>query len=253
MTAVLRQWSLVYKRELGALLSLPLYYILCGIFFLLTSLIYLASLAEFARQAEGTTVNVTDSVIRPVFHVVHFFLLVQVPLLTMRIFSEDQQSGMLDLLQTTPMRDWPLLTGKFAAMVTAMAVYIVLTVSFPLATSFMGEVEWPVVAGSVLALLASASAYAAVGVFFSAVTESQVVAAVLSYVTLFLLVFLQVFAQAAGVPALADAALHFAVMEHLEAILSGNIAAMNVTYFAGLVAVFLFFTARRLSMRRARA
>lgn len=250
MSTTIHQWGLVFKRELGALLTLPLYYVLSGIFFLLTAMVFLATLAEFARQGEGTTVNVTDSVIRPVFHVVHFFLLVQVPLLTMRIFAEDEQAGMLDLLQATPMRDWPLLAGKFAAMVVALSVYILLTLSFPFATSLLGEVEWPVVTGSILALLVSAGAYAAVGVFFSAVTESQVVAAVLSYVTLFLFVFLRPFAQASGIPALEDAALHFSVTEHLEAILSGNVALMNVTYFVGLATVFLFLTARRLAARR---
>lgn len=249
-----RQLRLVFFRELGALLTLPLYYVLTGIFFLLTSAIYVLLLVQFAAGASpDMTVNVTESVIIPTFHLVHFFLIIQVPLLTMRVFAEDQASGMLDLLQTTPLRDWPLVLGKFFATTAALAVYVILTAAYPFTTSLLGSVEWPVVAGSLLALLLSAGGYAAVGVFFSSVSESQVVASVLTYVTLFLLIFANNIGAGSGIAALDDATRHFAVTEHIEGLLSGNIAPMNVVYFGMLATAFLFLTARMLEARRWRA
>ncbi|HMX62372.1 MAG TPA: ABC transporter permease [Candidatus Sumerlaeota bacterium] len=253
MTEFLRQWLLVFRRERNALLTLPLYYVLCGIFFLLTALIYLGTLVEFSRGGEGTTVNATASVIRPVFHMVHFFLLVQIPLLTMRVFSEEHANGMLELLQTTRLRDWALLLGKFTGTFGAMAIYLLLTFLFPITTAMLGTVEWPVVIGGMLALLASAAAYTAIGIFFSALTESQVVAAVFSYVALFLLVFSQALADTAHVGALQDFTRHFSVMEHVGAILSGNIAVMNVAYFVLLTITCLFLTARALELRHGKA
>lgn len=250
MMTFFRQTSLVTLRELRALLCSPLFYVLNGIFFLLTALVYIQLLVAFAIGSEDATVSVTDSVIRPTFHMIHFFLLVQIPLLTMRVFAEDQSTGMLDLLQTTPVKDWSLLLGKFKATWLAMGFYILLTFSYPLATSMLGIVEWPVVLGSVLALALSTSAYVAIGIFFSALTESQVIAAVLSYVAIFLFVFAQGFADETNMPALMDAARHFSVMEHVNGLLSGNIAPMNVVYFIALSAMALFGTARTLEARR---
>lgn len=247
------QMRLVFFREFGAMLNNPLYYVLSGVFFLLTSLIYLMMLADFARGSEDTTVNVTESVVRPTFHMVHYFLLVQIPLLTMRIFAEDQSNGMLDLLQTTPLSDWPLLLGKFLAAGAGISVYIGLTALFPVATAFLSDVEWPVVVGSLIALTLSSAGYIATGMFFSSLTDSQVVAAVLSYVTLFMLVFLHLLGASSQVPALAEAARHFAVGEHIEGLLSGNIAPMNVAYFICVTAIFLFLTARILESRRWRS
>lgn len=252
MTAF-RQWSLVSRRELGALLTLPLFYVLCGIFFLLTSLNYVSFLVEFNAGGKDVTVNVTDSVVRPTFYMVFYFLMVQVPLLTMRVFAEEQSNGMLDLLQTTPLRNWPLLLGKFTGTVAALGLYLLVTLLFPAITATLGDVEWPVVIGSVAALVLSISAFTAIGIFFSSVTESQVVAAVMSYVTLFLLLIAQVLSGTSGVAAVDDAAQHFALTEHLEGLLSGNIAPMNVSYFVMLTVCFLFLTARVLESRRWRS
>lgn len=249
----LRQWGLVFRREFSALLTMPLLYILCGIFFLLTSAVYLLTLLGFARGDDGMSVNITDSVVRPTFHALHFFLLVQIPLLTMRMVSEDRADGMLDLLQTTPIRDWAFLAGKFSAAVAAIGLYIALTAIYPVTTAILSDVEWPVAIGSLIALVLSSAAYLAIGLFFSATTDSQVVAAVLSYVVIFLFAFAQVFAEGSGIGVLMDAAMHFAVSEHVSMLLSGNIAPMNVVYFLALSFAFLFLTARVLEARRWRA
>lgn len=251
--ALLKQWWLVHRREMNALLTQPLFFILTGIFFFLSAMIYLVMLIEFARGGEGVNVNVTDSVVRPTFHSIHFFLLVQIPLLSMRVFSEDRASGMLDLMQTTSARDWAVVLGKWSATTMGVCLYVLVTAAFPLATAWLGNVEWPVVMGSLLALVLVAGAYSAAGVFFSSLTDSQVVAAVLSYVSLFFLFFAQFFADGWRFPVLQQAMRHFAVAEHVAAVLGGSISPMNIFYFVGLVVVFLFLTARVLEARRWRA
>ncbi len=246
----LRQSWLVYTREVASLLTKPLFFVLTGIFFSLSALVYLALLIAFARGDSTMTVNVTDSVVLDTFNSVHFFLIFMVPLLTMRVFAEDRASGMLDLLQTTPAKDWALVVGKFAGTLAGIFVYIALTFSFPLVTSMVGEVEWPVIIGSMIALVLIGGGYISIGLFFSAITESQVVAAVLSYVTIFGLFFARFFSDSFQILSIQQAIRHFSVGEHVSAILSGNIAPMNVVYFLCMTAIFLFLTARILEMRR---
>lgn len=250
MMTPLRQTLLILRREYAAMLAQPLYYVLAGIFFLLTAGVYLVMLTGFARGDESASVNVTDSVVRPTFHALHFFLLVQVPLLTMRLFAEERASGMLDMLQTTPATDWALLAGKFLAGFAALASYVALTALFPLTTAMVSEVEWPVVIGGILALLLASAGYMAMGLFFSALSDSQVVSAVLAYVATFVVAFGQIFADGSKVPVLMDASRHFSVSEHMTALLGGNVAPMNVMYFVVMVALFLFLTARVLEARR---
>jgi len=250
LSAFVRQLRLVTQRELGATLTMPLYFVLTGLFFMLAASVFLASLVDFAKGSDTMSLNVTDAVLRPTFHTIHFFMLVQIPLLTMRLFAEDRANGMLDLLQTTPLNDWALLLGKYLATWLAQVVFLSLALLFPACTAFLGTVEWPIVIGSWLALVLLSSGYVAVGMFFSSLTESAVLAGVLSYVGLFVLAFGSAFA---GASVLGDFARHFTVVEHVNAFFTGNLAWMNLCYFTSLTAFFLFLTARSLESRRWRA
>jgi ABC-2 type transport system permease protein len=128
-----------------------------------------------------------------------------------------------------------------------------MTLSFPIATATLGSVDWPVVWGSALALVLASGAYIAVGLLFSVASESQVAAAVLTYVTLFLLVFGQFMASASTSTALQEAARHFTVVDHITGLLSGNVAPMNVAFFLLVAFVGLFLSARLLEARRWRS
>lgn len=247
---------LVARREAASLASRPILYVLWAAFFMLGALSFVTLLVTFAqqeyREAADMSGNVTQSVIGQTFYMVHFFLAIQVPLLTMRAFAEERASGMLDLLQTTPLGDWSLLLGKFIAHVAAMAGYLMLALAFPIAVASVGDVEWAVVASGWLALLLASAAYVAIGLFFSATTESHVVAAVLAYATLFCLLLLEALVELSGTRPLRDAAAHLGVSKHLEAFLKGNIASMDAAYFALVAWAFLFLAARILEARRSR-
>lgn len=168
----------------------------------------------------------------------------------MRVFAEDRSIRMLDLLQTTPAKDMALVIGKFAGTYAGLVLYLTATFLFPLMTSFVSDIEWPVAIGSMIALLLSAAAYTAIGVFFSAITESQVVAAVLSYVTIFTFIFASFFSDGFGILPLQQAVQHFAVLEHVGTLLSGEVAPMNIMYFIVVTAIFLFLSVRILEARR---
>ncbi len=254
MPRFLRETALVTRRELAALLVAPLYYVLCGTFFVLSAYVFMSLLVTFSQESlrveADMSANVTQSVVRQTFFVVHFFLLGQVPLLTMRVFAEDKASGTLDLLQTTPLSDWALLLGKFLGCLGGLLLYLLLTLAFPLATAVVSHPEWPVVATGFIALVLTTAAYTAVGLFFSSLTESQVIAAVFTYVALLAFVLVGALADISAGRAIADLARHLSITEHAEAFLKGDIAFFNVVYFPMVAVVFLFLTARVLEARR---
>jgi len=257
MSRLLRETALVTRREAGALLVAPLYYVLCATFFLLGAYVFMSLLLTFSSgtvrtQAEMSN-NITQAVVRQTFYVVHFFLMAQIPLLTMRVFSEDRASGALDLLQTTPLSDWALLLGKFLGCFIGLSFYLALTMAFPLATAIVSTPEWAVVWSGMAALLLTAAAYTAIGLFFSSLTESQVIAAVFTYVALLFLILISTIADYAGIPMIADFSRHLSIVEHTEAFLQGSFGLFNITYFLVMTGAFLFLTVRVLEARRWRA
>lgn len=257
MTAIFRQTMLVYSRDLRALFQTSLFWVLSGVFFLASSAAFVAILIGFANpqfaRENDVNANVTIGVVTQLFQVIHFFLLVQVPMLTMRAFAEERRQGTLALLRTTPASEWSLVLGKFLANGTAMAMYLAMTLAFPLIVTWISDPEWPVVATCYGALLLAMLAYVALGIFFSSLTESQVVAAVLTYVAIFMLLIVSNLLQAFPSPEFARFAEHVTIIGHVEGFLAGSISATDAAYFALFAFVFLFFSVRQLESLRWRA
>jgi ABC-2 type transport system permease protein len=100
--------------------------------------------------------------------------------LTMRQWSEEQQTGTLEVLLTMPIRIVQLVAGKFLAVLTLVALTLLLTIFLPITISQLGNLDWgPVVGGYVAALLV-ASAYIAIGLFVSSRTDNQIVSLILN-------------------------------------------------------------------------
>jgi ABC-2 type transport system permease protein len=239
---------------LGQLLGTPLFWVLAGVFFLATGMVYLSLLLGFIddaiREQEEISVNVTIGIIEPICWTIHFFLLVQVPLLTMRTIAEERRQGTMNLLRTMPVGEWPVIVGKWLANSLALLGYLALTLVFPIITTILSDPEWPVIIASYIALGMVVLAYTALGVFYSTLSESQVVAAVLTFVTLFALLVFSQLADAFGSPSLSLLANHLTFMSQLSGFFKGSIASENLVYFALFTALFLFFGVRQLESLR---
>ena len=104
-------------------------------------------------------------------------LLVLVPLLTMRLFAEERKLGTLELLWTYPVRDAEIIAGKFLACLAVVSAMIAATATHPLLLARITPLPaGPLVAGY-LGLWLLAAAFVACGLFVSALTESQLIAA----------------------------------------------------------------------------
>ncbi len=254
MMQPIRATLAIMRRELGQLLGTPLFWVLAGVFFLATSMVYLSLLLGFIddaiRESEGISVNVTIGIIEPICWTIHFFLLVQVPLLTMRTLAEERRQGTMNLLRTMPVGEWPVMMGKWLANSLALLGYLSVTLIFPLITSYLSDPEWPIIMASYTALAMVALAYTALGIFYSSLTDSQVVAAVLTFVTLFALLVFSQLADAFGSPSLSLLANHLTFMSQLSGFFKGNIASENLVYFLLFTFLFLFLGVRQLESLR---
>ena len=166
----------IFKKELKGYFQSPTGYIFLGFFLLLAGIFFaLNNLMTGSPLFIGVLSNLT------------FTFLITVPVLTMRLLSEEQRHKTDVLLLTNPVGVTGIVLGKYFAAVVFFLIGLAVTVLFPIAMSFFGDLGgWEIVAGYIgFALLGCA--FIAVGLFVSSMTENQVISAVTSFAALLFL------------------------------------------------------------------
>jgi ABC-2 type transport system permease protein len=236
---------IICRRELAAMCGGPHAAVLGAVFLALTGYFFYSDLALFvlvggANQAQGLW--------RFVFLDYRLVALLVLPLLTMRLFAEERKAGTLELLWTYPVRDAEVLAGKFVA---ALTIYLVLLAATGLGPAVLYLLHpfppAPLLAGYLgLALLGAA--FIACGTAASAVTENQIVAAMLTYGVLVLFWFVT-WNEAAIGDALAPLLLQLSLFDRFYGFAQGVIDGRDVAYLAAFAALFLFLAHRALGAR----
>ena len=245
-------------KEVRVLLTTWTSYVLFAAFLLISAFFFQRLVIEyqfrtlqFTQMHDEQTLqamNLTDWVMAPLFLNVTVFFLFLLPILTMRLLAEERRQKTLELLMTTPVRPIEIVLGKYLAGVAIMGIMLGLTVIFPLLLDIFGAspqalhpVDWRSVSTTYLGMFLLGSAFVAVGLFSSSLSESQVVAVVLSFATL--LMFYVVGLAARGQEGTWLSVLSYLSLNaHLEAFVRGLVRLTDVTYYLSIVFVSLFLT-----------
>ena len=159
----------IYKRELKSYLTSMVGYLFIFFILVLTGIYFSAyQLSSAYPKFEYTLSAIT------------FAFLIGVPILTMRVLAEERKQKTDQLLLTAPVSVSGIVIGKYLALVTVFAVPMAVMCTYPLIMSRFGTVEFASAYTAVLGFFLLGCANIAIGVFMSALTESQVIAAVLS-------------------------------------------------------------------------
>lgn len=164
----------IYKRELKSYLTSMIGYLFIFFILLLTGIYFSAYQLSAAYPKFEYTMSAMT-----------FVFLVAVPLLTMRVLAEERKQKTDQLLLTSPVSVGGIVVGKYLALVTVYAIPIAVMCMYPLIISKFGTVSFGGAYTAILGFFLLGCANIAIGVFFSAITESQVIAAVLTFVFLF--------------------------------------------------------------------
>lgn len=166
----------IYKKELRAYLTSMTGYIFMAVLLAVTSLYYVANCLVGAYPVFGAILSS-----------VYFVLLIVVPVLTMRSMAEEKRQKTDQLLLTAPVSIWKIVLGKYLAMVTIFLIPMLVLCLYPLILLQFGTVSLPMAYTAILGYTLFGAACLAIGLFLSALTESQVIAAVLTFGVLFFL------------------------------------------------------------------
>jgi ABC-2 type transport system permease protein len=194
-------------------------------------------------------INMTDVVVRPLVQNMGIVLLFVMPLLTMRLFSEEKRAGTIELLLTYPISDLAVMMGKYLAAGLVLLVMLAGTMPFLVLMFVLGPPEVGPLVGGYLGLLLMGAAFMSLGMFISSLTENQIVSGAVSFVLALMFWILSWSSTFTGDTA-GTIVRQFSILEHLESINKGIIALSDVSFFVLFCLFFLFLTARSLETHR---
>jgi ABC-2 type transport system permease protein len=243
------------RKELESYFASPIAYvvvtlflILSGIFFYIYLLFYLQNAQMAGQYGGGEGMEVTQTIMRPLFSNLGFFGLIIFPLITMRLLSEEKKLGTYELLMTSPLSIVQLVLGKFFGAVSLVLLILLLTAIYPIVLMIFGNPDMGPILTGYLGLFLLTSAFIAVGLLCSSLTENQIVAAVLGFV--FLVIFWILNFVTRSEAWYGKLAQYASLYQRFDSFTQGVISAGDVFYYVGFTFYALFVTGVVLQAQR---
>ncbi len=239
----------IWKREVQNYFLTPIGYVFMGIFLLVGGLFFFLNNIMSASSDLST-----------MFGNLSYLFMLAVPILTMKLLSEEKRSKTDQLLLTSPRSIWDIVLGKFFAACTVLLatmavtlVYVLIIVSYS-ADIYTGGVHAGMIFSNYLGFFLLGCAYIAIGTLMSAMTENQVSAAVLTMGLNMLLQLVEsvlpMLTLPAGLDFLNVAFSWLSMYTRFNHFSAGIISVANIFYFVSLCGVILFFAVRVIDKRR---
>ena len=249
-------WFLA-KKELQAYFSSPIAYVVIAVFLLLVGFFFYSLVLWFNSQAMQLAqnpayyqqININQMVFSPLFHNMSIILLLMLPLLTMRLFAEEKKIGTEELLFTSPVSVNQIILGKYLASLIVLAVMLFLTGLLSIFTFAYGNPEVAPFLDGYLGLFLMGAAFLAIGIFYSSLTENQIVAAILTFGTLLLFWVLSWAGSAAG-GIWKDALNYLSFFQHFDDMTRGILDTSDLVYYLSFSFFGLFLTHSVIQSRR---
>jgi len=193
--------------------------------------------------------GVTDLVAAPLFGNASIFLLFAVPMMTMRLVSEERRAQTLTLLFSAPVSMSEIVLGKFLGVVAFFLILVGLIAVMPLSLLVGGGLDFGMLASGVLGMVLLVASFIAVGLFMSSLTAQPTIAAVSTFGVLLLLWIID-WAGSSRVAELGSVLSYLSMLRHYEPLLKGMFNTSDVVYYLLFIATFLILTIRRLDAER---
>ena len=236
----------VFRREFKSFFTTPIGYVVIAAIFCVSGVLFKKFNLEGITLQGGST-NLSYVYIGLFY--VSFFVM---PFLTMRLFSEEKHQKTDQALFTAPTGLTGIVLGKFFAALALFALALSITLVYALIIALKATPDWLVIAGNFLGLLLVGGMMIAIGLLISALTESQVIAALGTLmVSLFFVFCIDGLApKFSAIPWLYNAITFLSISNRYSSFTIGLIEYDNIIFFLSLQALFIFITVRVLDSKR---
>lgn len=229
----------IYKRELSAYFTSTIGYIFMAVFLALSGAIVWFSSFFSATTSFGNY-----------FFIMIFFFIILIPILTMKLFSEERRTKTEQILLTSPVSLFGMVMAKFlAAMTLFEATFLVSLVNF-IPVSLYGEVNIAETISSFIGVSCVAASLIAIGIFISSTTESQFIAAIGSIAVILVMLLVGLFSSSIGNDVIRVVVKWFSILDRYVNFRYGIFDFSSILYYISISAIFIFLTVRVFEKRR---
>lgn len=245
-------WTIAAK-ELKSQFFSPLAWSILAVIMFILGYLFLGQLDLYLQvQARLVTLeqtpSVTETVVIPIYSNAAVLLILVMPILTMRLISDELRNQTICLLFSAPISMTEIVLGKFLGTVGFIICMVLLTTLMPLSLLLGGTLDFGLLFASYVGLILLLSSFAAAGLFMSCLTEQPAIAAVSTFGLLILLWIVDLAVNVTNTP---DSALHYlSIVKHYQVFLSGVIDTKDTIYYLLFIATFLILSIRRLDYYR---
>jgi len=241
-------------KELRSLFFSPLAWSILAVLQFLTAYLFLGQLELFIQVKPrlillNDSPGLTEIVVTPIFSNAALILLMVMPLLTMRLISEEKRLHTLSLLISSPISITEIVLGKYFAIVGFILIMLFMIALMPLALLLGGNLDYGMLAAGFLALFLLLSSFAAAGLYLSTLCTQPIIAAVSTFG---LLLFLWIIDWSVSLlnPQQSSALSHLSMLKHYQPLLEGVFKSSDVIFYLLFIITFLILSIRKLDAER---
>ncbi len=230
----------IYKKEMRAYFSTFIGYVFIAAFLVISSILFVLTVLSQAEDADITLY----------YTAVILSFVVLIPLLTMKLFSDEKRQKTETLLLTSPVSLFSMVFGKYLAALSMFAATLAVSCVNLIPLYLYGEQNTAVLLGNIFSVLLIGSGFIAIGVFISSLTENQLVSAVCTIGAIMLLLALGLLSSSIGFQPLRIVLNFFSIFSRYTYFTYGIVDYSSLIYYLSITVVFLFLTVRVFERRR---
>ncbi|MGD9849890.1 MAG: ABC transporter permease subunit [Nitrospirales bacterium] len=238
----------IIAKELRSYFVSPVVYVIGAIFLAMVGLLAYSTVASASNQAlrlmqiQNTyaQLNLNELLFRPLFRSMNLILIIVIPLLTMRLFAEERKLRTFELLLTSPIGINEIVSGKYMSVLIVYSGMLSLTALIPLTLAAYATFDWQPIYLGYLALLLQGGLMLGIGLFASALTENQIIAAFLSFGMILALWMVGALSTAIGDTSLGHLLSYLSFTEHFERLIRGLLNVKDIVYYFSGMALMWF-------------
>lgn len=242
-------------RELRTLFLSPLAWSILAVAQLILAFIFLALvegyiIAQPQLMLLENAPGITERIVAPLYGAAAWLMMMIVPLLTMRIISEERRNHSLSLLLSAPISMSEIIMGKYLGILLFLSLMCLLITIMPLSLLLAGQLDTGHFSAIILALFLLIASFVALGLYLSTLTVQPTVAAISTYGALLLLWILDVGSNNVANPEASGLLNYLSMLRHFDALARGVFSSADIIYFVLFICIFVVLSIRRLDAER---
>ena len=245
----------IWKKEMESYFTSPLAYVLIGLFSLITGIMFFNLLVTYTDgiqaipQHMAQDISFVEEVVIRLFANINFLFLFFIPLITMRLLSEEKKQSTIDLFWLSSVKEWQVVLSKGLAALSLIFSMLVMTMIFPLIVWGVGVKDFSILGSAYLSVLLNACCYISMGLFFSSISHNQIIAGILSILGIIFLWMITWGGHLNSNYLVSEIFNYIGITSHFEKILRGLIGTQDLIYYVTFVLFFGFLSVKSLGRR----